>query len=204
MVGNDVVDIHDVDADITTYSQRFDARVFRDAERAAIERDQLGKTTRWQLWAAKEACFKAAKQEDPSTIFSPRAFEVWFEKRWAETWMPVRHTSGQFLVVLEPGSDRVHALAARAPSDFTYVLRAVVPRGTAEGGSEGDPSTQVRQLAREAFAKQLDVDPNRVDITKSGRIPKLRLDGEPLDMSLSLSHHGDWLAYAVETRGVAA
>ncbi len=197
MVGNDVVDLRDVDADIATYRDRFDERVFRDDEREAISGDELGRDTRWQYWAAKEACFKVAKQEDASTVFSPRAFEVYSDRRWVETFMPVQHTSGQFMVILEPGRDCVHALAARGASDFAHVLRAVVPCDpSTEAGSE------VRRLAREAVAKRLDVAVERFEITRDGRVPKLRLDGECLDTSLSLSHHGRWVAYACDVRGL--
>ncbi|MDP6980632.1 MAG: 4'-phosphopantetheinyl transferase superfamily protein [Myxococcota bacterium] len=198
MVGNDVVDLHDVDADIATYRDRFDERVFRDEEREGIACDELGRSTRWQYWAAKEACYKVAKQEDPSTVFSPRAFEVHSDLRWAEVFMPVQHTSGQFMVILEPANDRVHALAARNTGDFAHVVRGVAPCDPpAQAGSE------VRRLAREAVAKHLDVGVDRVEITRDERIPKLCFDGERLDASLSLSHHGRWVAYACDMKGLA-
>ena len=198
MVGNDVVDLFDVDANIATYSARFDERVFRAAEREAIEREDLGPSTRWQLWAAKEACYKAAKQEDPATVFSPRSFEVFSDKRWAETWMPVQHTSGSFLVVLESGPDYVHAMAARDASAFAHVLREVVPLDPGYADGPPDPRARVRALGREAFADRFAIDPARLDVGRERRVPKLRLDGEPLDLSLSLSHHGRWLAFTCE------
>ncbi len=114
MVGNDVVDLRDRDADIASYRAGFDARVFSEAERHAIGRGELGEATRWQRWAAKEASYKAAKQSDPRTIFSPRAFEVFCEKRWTEAVVPVQHASGMFVAVLEPARERVHAVAARS------------------------------------------------------------------------------------------
>lgn len=202
MVGNDVVDLHDTDADISTYRSGFDARVFRAAEREAIEGDVLGPATRWQLWAAKEACYKVARQADPAVVFSPRAFEVWFENRWAEVWMPVRHASGTYLVVLEPGNDRVHAIAAPDASDYAHVLCSIVPSRDAPEVAGDDPSAQVRHLACEAVAKHLGIEFARVEITRDARIPRLAIDGDPCPVSLSLSHHGRWLAYACDTRGL--
>ncbi len=196
MVGNDVVDLRDRDADIASYRAGFDARVFSEAERHAIGRGELGEATRWQLWAAKEASYKAAKQSDPRTIFSPRAFEVFCEKRWTEAVVPVQHASGTFVAVLEPARERVHAVAARSASEFAHVLRGVAPCSDPARASE-----EVRALACETVAKHLDVASERIAIHRKARVPLLYLDAQPLEMSLSLSHHGRWIAFACDVGG---
>jgi len=196
MVGNDIVDLHDCDADISSYRPGFDARVFSQAERAAIARRELGEATRWLLWAAKEAAYKAAKQMNADTIYSPRAFEVLCEKRWAEYFMPVRHVSGPFVVVLEPDHERVHAVAARSSSEYGHVIRGVAPCSEPANASQ-----EVRRLACEAIARKLDVPSEGIEVRREGRIPSLYLDAQPLCMSLSLSHHGRWLAFACDLTG---
>ena len=76
MIGNDVVDLRDPDADFASFSPRFDVRVFSASERRRIQASADPEACRWRLWAAKEAVFKAARKADPGAVFSPRRFEV--------------------------------------------------------------------------------------------------------------------------------
>ena len=65
MLGNDVVDLLDVDARPETFRRRFDARVFAPEERRAIAADPRPQALRWAHWGAKEAAYKLARQLDP-------------------------------------------------------------------------------------------------------------------------------------------
>lgn len=84
MLGNDVVDLLDVDARPETFHRRFEARVFAPSERESIARDAAGSGSpthphpnphphalRWAHWAAKEAAYKLLRQRDPEFVFSP-------------------------------------------------------------------------------------------------------------------------------------
>ena len=75
MIGNDVVDLaRSRDADAGALHPRFDARVFAP-ERARADRDQPRSPSAAPLGplGAKESAYKAARKEDPTTVFSPRA-----------------------------------------------------------------------------------------------------------------------------------
>ena len=74
MVGNDIVDLGDPDADPSTLHPGFDARVFTARERRSIESAGDPARQRWRLWAAKEACYKLARQlrPDESRHVDPR------------------------------------------------------------------------------------------------------------------------------------
>lgn len=78
MLGNDVVDLADVDARPETFRRRFDARVFTDDERRAIADDPSPRPLRWAHWAAKEAAYKCLRQADPRFVFSPIRLEARF------------------------------------------------------------------------------------------------------------------------------
>lgn len=100
MLGNDVVDLLDVDARPETFHRRFEARVFTPGEReriAAAARTDGSSTSggadasegantseaadalRWAHWAAKEAAYKLLRQRDPAFVFSPIRLEARFD-----------------------------------------------------------------------------------------------------------------------------
>lgn len=81
MLGNDVVDLEDVDARPETFRRRFEARVFADEERRAIAEDEDPQACRWAHWGAKEAAYKLARQLDPRFVFSPIKLVARFEPR---------------------------------------------------------------------------------------------------------------------------
>lgn len=63
------------------------------------------------------------------------------------------------------------------------------------------PSAYIRLLARTAIADALDVEEKRLEIVCGDRptgrtAPVVLLDGEPTDVDVSLSHHGDQVAWA--------
>ena len=79
MLGNDVVDLLDVDARPETFHRRFDLRVFAAEERRAIAGDARPHALRWAHWGAKEAAYKLARQLDPKFVFSPARLVARFE-----------------------------------------------------------------------------------------------------------------------------
>lgn len=219
MVGNDVVDLQDVDARPETFRRRFDLRVFSADERRAIAADPDPHARRWAHWAAKEAAYKLGRQHDASLVFSPGRLDVRFEpvKGGVEAGAGVRERHGRVELVL-PGTtaadpcraamalelrsfetaDYVHVVARPAGEDWSVVVLAV--EALAASGSEpnaSDASAAVRALALREITRRLGVDGARLAIGRRGRIPTVELDGEATPLALSLSHHGRFVAMAV-------
>jgi len=141
--------------------------------------------TRWEMWAAKESAFKAAKRIDPRLSFHPSAFSVELHDLAAAR---VDHAVGRFEVQLEVTPEYVHAVATLEGS----------PTASSKVGSlEGDSSAsaQVRDLARLAVGSMPDVEPSQVEISRAG-VPVVSIGGVVLPVELSLSHHGRFLACA--------
>ena len=76
MVGNDIVDLDDMEVRTGPAHSRFDIRVFSLEERLAIAAAPEPNRLRWSLWAAKEAAYKVAVKRNPDVIFSPSRFTV--------------------------------------------------------------------------------------------------------------------------------
>ncbi len=211
MLGNDVVDLEDVDARPETFHQRFERRVFADAERRAIAEAEDPQACRWAHWGAKEAAYKLARQRDPGFVFSPIKLVAHFEprasrqKRGAADGQLERR--GRLTLAAGPQEAAmtvelrsfetgqfVHVVALPAGSDWGAVAMAVDGLGLGEGAQ--DPGLAVRRLALRAIARELGVDSARLSIGRRGRIPTVELDGQTTKLSLSLSHHGRFVAFA--------
>lgn len=207
MLGNDVVDLGDPETRPETFRPRFDERVFDPTERRAIAHDPDPHARRWAFWAAKEAAYKLARQLDPRFVFAPSKLVVRFASGDHGTSDPSRLRGTLALPhALAPGLDtlelrgeidaqRVHLMAIPRGGDWEAVAASIE---TLEPGR--DPSAEVRRIAREGIARDLGVDVSRVEIGRRGRIPVASVDGASSGMSLSLSHHGRFLAWATRHR----
>jgi phosphopantetheine--protein transferase-like protein len=217
MLGNDVVDLRDPDSDVATHPVRFDERVFSPRERSLIQHSARPARLRWQLWSAKEAAFKAAKKGSASTIFSPPRFEVEVDVSGNDSGRVLHRKDARpidcFQVRWSYDADAVHAIAWRddarradARGMLVHGFRRANGRGVTDlrtGGAAWGPSNAVRAFAREEIARELAVSASSVEIRTARRVPELWLDDGPADASLSLSHHGEWIAFACWTDGTS-
>jgi hypothetical protein len=208
MVGNDVVDIADTRR--RARHARFDVRVFSDCERRAIAADDDGEARRWAHWAAKESAYKVAKRADPGTVFSPVKFAAEFDGgfdggRDGELCGSVQHGSKRYPVRVDRHGDCIHAVAVAPGGRPTATLAGVGPYPDDAGADS--PSRAVRRLAIRDLAPRLASDTSDLVVRSSNRIPRLQhRDGHDV-ATLSLSHHGRFVAYACQldddTAGVA-
>ena len=206
MVGNDVVDLRDPDSNAQTHPPRFDERVFSDAERRLIRESPESPHLRWCLWAAKEAAFKAARKRDGKTVFSPPRFEV--DLRGANAGRVTHRRKGalpeRFELRWWYADGAVHAVAsgAGAPpfpgSELIHGFRRLHSDKApgADLGSAWGPGQAVRDFARKKLGSALDVPAEALEIRMQGRVPVLWLGDRPAAADLSLSHHGEWIAFA--------
>jgi phosphopantetheinyl transferase len=196
-VGNDVVDLADPEARLDGLHPRFAARVFTAAERSLLEACGDRQRLHWALWAAKESAYKARKRLEPQTVFSPREFEV--ELRLlpptpcATASGRVVHRGDAFDLELQLDAESVHAIVqSRAPAG-RRTLSGV-------GAAGAEPGLAARRRAATAIATALNLDPDGLSI--AGRPPVVRYAGRPLDVALSLSHHGRFVAFAFGGRAL--
>jgi len=189
MIGNDVVDLADPDADPGRLHPRFDGRVFDPSERALIAASTQPGRTRWILWALKESAYKAARKEEPATVFSPARFVV---SRQDAASAIVCACGRRFRASISCGPGYVHAVAWQA-GDPPAVTCVAVARLTTR---ETSPRSAVRRLVREQLAPALGVAPAALAIHREARIPAVWVHGRPSGADLSLSHHGRFVAFA--------
>lgn len=188
MIGNDVVDLGDPESRAEARHPRFDGRVFDETERVLIEASPYPERTRWLLWAAKESAYKAARKEDPRTVFAPSCFVVRLEN---DARASVTVGARGFRIDLVAGADHVHAVAWSAGDRPATVATAVARLPELSVRSDA-----VRWLAIATLSRRLAVKPEDLAIHRDGRIPTLWIRGERSAADLSLSHHGRFVAFA--------
>jgi hypothetical protein len=198
-LGNDVVDLGDPEARLDGRHPRFEERVFTPGERAALAASRQRQRLHWALWAAKESAYKARKRLAPEAVFSPREYEVELSPLPAAGEPGVvsghaRRHGEAFALEVQVDGATVHAIARAGPEKATpaRILWRVVP-------AVGDPGLSVRRLAAAAIGSALGLDPG--DLRIAGRPPALLHRGRVLGATVSLSHHGRFVAFAccVET-----
>ena len=204
-VGNDVVDLLDEEA-VPVDADRFDARVFRAAERRAIEAADDAVRERACHWAAKEATYKLLRRQDAGLVFSPVRFEVELAAEpaaWREGAVQHAPRAGRVVhrgevVSLQVAfeADAVHAVARPLEAGESPILATQLRLGAAEDATPAGQSARVRRLAIAEIAAALQLAPTRLAIEKRGRAPWLSIDGAPSESHLSLSHHGRVVAFA--------
>jgi len=219
MVGNDVVDLADVDADASTYSPRFDARVFRDEERGWMAAAPDPESARWMLWAAKEAAYKGMKRERDAAVFSPAAMQVDFESTGSAgpdgrtrlrgtvtTFGPAADSSAppssaaRVCVEVDADAEHVHAAAWREGELAPGFEVAAMP--TVEGPGAIEASSFVRRRLVRKLAAALGMKSARLAVGRRERVPIILIDGRPAPIGFSLSHHGRFVACAWSPRDV--
>jgi phosphopantetheinyl transferase (holo-ACP synthase) len=224
MVGNDIVDLRDADARPESFRARFDERVFSPDEQRAIAHDAKPLARRWAHWGAKEAAYKLAKQLDSTFVFSPRRLVADYAEctNYANDANDTSHASmsnrmgcrferrGHLeLPRALPHDIRMLELRSFETAERIHVV--AVPVGADWGGVEwdaealdrelDDPSVAVRAMAVREISHSLGVAAERLTIGREeGRIPTVELDGSRTPLSLSLSHHGRWISYAMRLR----
>ena len=213
-VGNDIVDLRDPESVPASLHGRYLERVFTAHERLAIL-DRPDPVELWSRWAAKEAAYKALAGDrppgQPELVFSPRAFVTELDPPGAgphrDGWVLHSDQDLALPVRVHCLDGAVHAVATteRDVLDRTRVVTAAFRLDEVRlGEAEIDrPSLAVRRAARRHLAQNLGCDVRRVKIC-GRRPPRFVLDGQLAAASLSLSHHGDWVAYAFSHAQVAA
>ena len=189
-VGNDVVDLADPESRLEGLHPRFDERVFGERERAALEASASRQLLHWALWAAKESAYKARKRLDPSVVFSPREFEVELPSlppAGGSAAGGVVHRGDLIEIEVRVAGACVHAVARGREAAGARVVSAI-ERTTDERGRA------VRRLAAATIAASLALEPEQLLVV--GRPPVVMHRGRPIEATVSLSHHGRFVAVA--------
>jgi len=221
LVGNDVVDLEDEEAIGAHLRDRFVQRVLAAEERERLSGDPEPHARVWAFFAAKEAAYKVAVKKRPETIFAHRRFlvapdfgSVRFEDLHLSLQL-VREDRFVHAIAFEGGGPLRSRRASGGESRIAGGGRSgggassegegsPVPRWGVARLSGDDPSAEVRRRICEGVGLELGLDPDELEVVRDpapgswdGRgPPRLLHGGRPLSLDVSLSHHGQFVAWA--------
>ncbi len=194
-VGNDVVDLGDSAIATSHLRPRFVAKVLTGAERARFADAGEKKTFLWACFAAKEAAYKAVAQVRPPPGFAPHRFEV------AGDFSSVRFDDLVLNCRVDVSEGRVHAVVWLGAEPELAGARRL---GGSVDASRAARSELCRGLAAALGCPtgELAVERDRVASSWDGfGPPRVELRGRALDASVSLSHDGEFVAFAAQRGG---
>jgi len=174
-------------------NDRFIARVCTEAERARVTAAEDPKRLLWTLFAAKEAAYKVAAKLGRAPGFAHRSFEV------AADLTSVRYGDLDLHLSVDVTDGWVHAIASTGAEPVTAAAMTAPP------GEH--PSIAARRLLCEAVAEQIKCSPAELQVVRE-RVPGswdgfgpplVHRAGEPVDVDVSLSHDGRFVAFAVSS-----
>lgn len=200
-IGNDVVDLESDEARSLIENERFMRRVFTVGERETIGRSSDPLRAAWTIWAAKEAAYKVALKGDPRLPFAHSRFEVDLDAS------SVRSLGTEVGLRIEATKSYVHVVALScAPLEVTKIVHRVERCPIADSAMHAKVlSEAVRRLAVEMLEREFDLTDARItrSMSTSGRLgpPEIyEQDRLVSGLSLSLSHHENWVAAAISNR----
>lgn len=189
MIGNDVVDLGDPEAQPSALHPRFDDRVFSEDEQGLIATADSAHEMRWMIWAGKESAYKLVKRQNSSAVFSPFVFQARID---SQDLLKVIFQGRSMCVGITRFGTAIHAVAGLTLDQ--------VERSTSDiQTTRSNPSTAVRFFARRRLAQIHSLPMEAIEIaTGPHRIPEIMLCGKRSSQMISLSHHGRYVAFALQ------
>jgi len=190
LAGNDVVDLGDPANAGAHERGRFVERGCGDRERAALAASSDPAGLLWSFFAAKEAAFKVACKLGSRPVFAHRRFLV------EPSLTSVQHDGRTLRLSIERQGERIHAVAWTCGEPPLAIAASV-----SESDDLGRAARRllVTSLARSfrcsaaMLAVVRNVEPEAWDDLGP---PRLLRYGKPLDVDVSLSHDGRFVAFA--------
>jgi phosphopantetheinyl transferase (holo-ACP synthase) len=183
MLGNDIVDLNHLPDQVRSLSKPYLNKICSDLEIDKILNSENPNLSLWRIWTMKESAYKIAMKLGAKRAFNPKKFET-------------------FLVDARSGHicSSYGTLLSETVFDENYI-HTVSFLAKCKGYKSGQKicadhqSESVRQTIVEDF-KMLNPVQDKAEIIMKAEIPFLSTDKGLVD--ISLSHHGDFIAWAFE------
>lgn len=206
---------------------RFLKKILTDTEIEEVRCSDQPDAALWSLWACKEAAYKVIKKQTSDAAFVPHRWSVCLQRSSSaieqdglhiarphpEDENPSAFAAGEVGLsdsrtipfFLFSSTSYVHCLAADQSDVLDKAVWRVValPDDLDEKGA--DPSAFARSRLACALSTALQIDQARIKISrmprKRGELepPAVYLDGIKMNIDISLSHDGQFVAYAYLT-----
>ncbi|MBU1194480.1 MAG: 4'-phosphopantetheinyl transferase superfamily protein [Proteobacteria bacterium] len=207
-VGNDIVDLCTKGTIGRSKDLRFVDRILTDIEKKHVLGCQKSPDTLlWAFWAAKETAYKAMNKSFPDISSAPRRYAVTLDNPSLKSRMfgCVKTPAGVVAISIFIQKTHVHCIGTTG--NFTALSRVIFGAEKMDTKAQTQlceqQSMQVRRFAKQKIAHCLNLDTCNMDILRSGHKkdpgpPVIRFNNQESFMDISLSHHGRYVAFAVQ------
>lgn len=188
MVGNDIIDIEESKKNSNWERPRFLEKLFTDHEQQLIRNSDNSFLMVWRLWSMKEAAYKLYIQLHPSRFYRPKQFECFINNiignvKYRDFECPVntKITSGYIVSEAYINNSNVTSRYIKLKTN-NYKIQ----------------NQTIKAALFSLLAKRHNVLKSELRILKSEfGIPSIYINSKKLNISISISHHGNYGAYAI-------
>ena len=186
MIGNDIVDLNLSLQTPKTENLRFLKKICSEDEIDFILKSDAPELSLWRVWSMKESAYKIIVKKSGINLFIPKKIKTEFlDKKNGK----IHSEWGEFLSVTQQDDSFLHTVSIDIEcSPFSSVRKS----------NEKNQSAEVRNLLVRELSE---IHPEKyklenLSIEKKERVPFLLYENKAMNFDISLSHHGEWLAYA--------
>jgi phosphopantetheinyl transferase (holo-ACP synthase) len=187
MIGNDIVDLSLAAKQSKWEHPRFLNKLFTESEQAWINSSSNPFSAIWELWASKEAAYKAYLQLNPGRFFNPRGFEC--STREATRYVRYRDFKVQVTWFSNEQFVYTETITKQPTQSACFKCSA---------NESENHSHALRQALYAEVAQSLSIPKDILKLEKAADgIPRLYAGAVELETEVSLTHHGSWAAYSI-------
>ena len=184
MIGNDIVDLKQAAKDSNWKRPRFLDKVFTQKEQSIISSSENKNQMVWVLWSMKEAAYKAYVREFKQRFINPKRIQC---QLGLNNEGVVKINQNIYYVKTLVTSEFVHSIASNNKEKFpkTDLFRF-------------NKIEDVRTRIMHQISNRKEGCLNSIKIKKTTLgVPNLFLNDEQIFDALSISHHGEYGAFAI-------
>ena len=214
-VGNDIVDLTNPSTRRKSQDIRFINRVFTQGEQKQILSSANPDVMLWALWAGKEAAYKVVSKSYPAVPSVPRAYNVSFDEDVIQLSRncsgcyiisgAVRTPRGLILIKAFQTHDSIHCIGVSgSPEGVDSVIWGVKRISKSLNAPPYFESSAVREAAKRHLSLYLNRKPDEIEIhrprgARGLGVPIVYVNDCHAGVDISLSHEGEFVAYAFAT-----
>ena len=188
MIGNDIVDIAEAKQKSNWQRARFLDKLYTFHEQQLIQNSDHHFLMVWRLWSMKEAGYKLYTQLHPSRFYNPKQFEC----EIIDSEGKVSYKDFICFVKTKVTSQYIISESRLVATDMISECIKM---------NDGSPKHQSDSVKRELLSKvskQFNILKSDLKVLKSEfGIPSVYQNSRKLNIGISITHHGNYGAYAI-------
>jgi phosphopantetheinyl transferase (holo-ACP synthase) len=188
MIGNDIVDIAEARQKSDWQRPRFLEKLFTTKEQQIINKSDNPFLMVWRLWSMKESAYKLYTQLHPSRFYNPKQFACEIDDSQGK----VRYKDFVCYVKTNTTSQYIISEACLVKANMVSECIEI------ESRLSKNQSDTIKAKLLLTIAQQFNILKEDLTILKSDfGIPSVYHNSKKLNIGISISHHGNFGAYAI-------